>query len=137
MVHVMVMRSSPERYEIVKGPWKVVSRVRVNNLEQAKNDPGVHGNEVKVLGNNAPQYWGSHGTESKGHNLNRRSIFRSKTEGCRVLVVDFVDILVQRPPVESAVEPIVPGVLEDEEYCDLVGHLGPVRERNARVQTDI
>lgn len=37
-------------------------------------------------------------------------------------MVDFVDVFVQRPPVEDAVHPVVPGVLEDEEDGDLEGH---------------
>ena len=39
-------------------------------------------------------------------------------------MVDLVDVLVQRTPVHGAVHPVVPGVLKDEEDCDLVGH-GP------------
>lgn len=35
-------------------------------------------------------------------------------------MVDLVDALVQGTPVECSMTPIVPGVFEDEEDCDLV-----------------
>jgi hypothetical protein len=44
------------------------------------------------------------------------------------LVVDLVYGLVEGAPVEGAVSPVVPCVLEDEEDCDLVGHLVDGRE---------
>lgn len=36
-------------------------------------------------------------------------------------MVEFVDVFVQGTPVEGSVGPVVPCVLEHEEYCDLVG----------------
>jgi len=52
-------------------------------------------------------------------------------------MVNLVHILVQRPPVESAVEPVVPSILHDEEDDDLVSHLGPVRERHAGIHSEV
>ena len=37
-------------------------------------------------------------------------------------MVEFVDLLVQGWGVQGAVEPVMPGVFEDEEDGDLVGH---------------
>lgn len=52
-------------------------------------------------------------------------------------MVDLVDVLVERSPVESTVRPVVPGVLHDKEYGDLECHLGPRGERNAGVHAEI
>lgn len=50
-------------------------------------------------------------------------------------MVHLVDGLVQGRPVGAAVHPVVPSVLEDEEDCNLVGHLPPGGERHAVVET--
>ena len=53
------------------------------------------------------------------------------------MVVDFVDVLVERTPVEGAMGPIVPGVFQDEEDCYLVGHFEERREGNACLETTV
>lgn len=37
-------------------------------------------------------------------------------------MVDFVDVLVERAPVEGSMRPVVPCVFEDEECRDLIGY---------------
>ena len=46
-------------------------------------------------------------------------VLSGETEGCRVLVVDLVNVLVERAPVQRAVREEVEHVLKDEEECDL------------------
>lgn len=49
-------------------------------------------------------------------------VLGGETEGCRELMVQFVNLLVERAPVQCAVSPVVEEVLEDEElWVDGVG----------------
>lgn len=120
----MVVSTSPDGQEVVEGPGELVAGVGVDGLEDTQDDPDVHGQNVQILGDCAPEDWCANSTEAKDHNFDRRGVFCGEAEGCGVLVVDLVDVLVQWAPVHSAVHPVVPGVFEDEEDGDLVGH-GP------------
>lgn len=48
-----------------------------------------------------------------------------------------MDGLVEGAPVEGAVSPVVPCILEDEEDCDLVGHLVNGREWDFGTEAEI
>jgi hypothetical protein len=122
MVYIMVVRASPDRQEMVQRPGELISRMRINGLENAQRDPHVHGQDVQVLGDGAPQDGRADGAEAEDHDFDWGGVFGCEPEGRGVLVVDFVDVFVQGPPVHGAVDPVVPGVFEDEEDCDLVGH---------------
>lgn len=52
-------------------------------------------------------------------------------------MVDLVDILVKRAPVESAMHPVMPGILENEEDADLEGHGQDGREGNASRKAEV
>lgn len=137
VVDVVVVSTGPEREEVVERPGELVAGVRVDGLEDTKNDPDVHGQDVKVLGDGAPQNGAADRAETEDHDFNRRRVFCCHTERRGVLVVDLVDVLVQRAPVHCAVGPVVPGVLENEEDCDLVGHCENGRERSGSLETEV
>ena len=124
MVHIVMIGSSPERQEMVQAPRELVAAVRIDGLEETEDDPEVHGQDVEVLGEGAPEDRGADGSESEDHDFDRGGVFGCHAEGGRVLVVDLVDGFVEGSPVESAVGEVVPGVFHDEEDGDLVGH-GP------------
>lgn len=52
-------------------------------------------------------------------------------------MVDLVNVLVEKSPVESTMRPVVPGVLHDEENGNLECHLGPCREGNTGVHAEV
>ena len=122
VVDIVVVSTGPEREEVVERPGELVAGVRVNGLEDTEHNPDVHGQDVEVLGDGAPQDGAADSAETENHDFDGRCVFCCHAEGCGVLVVDLVDVLVQRAPVHGAVCPVVPGVLENEEDCDLVGH---------------
>ena len=122
---------------MVQAPWELVARVRINGLEQAQNNPAVHGQDVEILENAAVDDWSAYGTESEQHNLNWRCVFGSKTERGGILVVNLVDHLVQWTPVKSAVEPVVPCIFKNEENCDLKGHHVERREWNVGLKSKV
>lgn len=124
MVHVVVLGAGPEGDEVVETPGELVAAVGVDGLEEAKDDPDVHGHDVEVLGVGAPEDGAADGAKTEDHDFDRGGVFSGHTEGCGVLVVDLVDAPVERAPVEGAVGEVVPGVFHDEEDGDLVGH-GP------------
>ena len=136
MVNVVVLGTSPEGKEVVKRPGELVAGVCIDGLEEAEDDPDVHGQDVKVLGDGAPDDRDTDGTETQAHDFNRRGVLGSETEGSGVLVMDLVDGLVEGTPVESAVHPVVPCVLKDEEDSDLVGHLPDGREWNLGAEAE-
>ena len=119
-----MIRAGPERQEVVQAERELVPRMRINSLEQPEHSPQVHGQDMQILGDGAPQDRRPHRPESEDHDLDRRRVLRRQPERRGVLVVDLVDVLVQGTPVQRAVRPVVPGVLEDEEDGDLVRH-GP------------
>lgn len=53
-------------------------------------------------------------------------------------MVDFVDVLVEeRNGVHRAVHPVVPGIFEDEENGDLVGHLPDAGEWDGSLEAEV
>lgn len=122
MMRVVMIRPGPERQKVVQAPRELVARMRVDGLEQPKYDPDVHRQNMQIARNRAPQNWSPHGPQTENHDFDGTRVLGGEAEGCRVLVVDFVDVFVERAPVHGAVRPVVPGVLEHEEDGDLVGH---------------
>lgn len=132
-----MLGTSPERQKVVQTPWELIARVRVNSLEQTANDPDVHGQNVQVLGDGTPQDWRANGSQAQNHDFDRRSVFSCETEWCRVLVVDFVDVLVEGSPMHCAVHPIVPSILQNEEDRDLICHCPNRRKGNASCEAEV
>ncbi len=52
-------------------------------------------------------------------------------------MVDFVDVLVERAPVQSTVRPVMPCVLQNEEDGDLICHGEERRERYAGGESEV
>ena len=75
----------------------------VDGLEETKSDPNIHGKDVEVPREVAIEKRTHNCARSQNHNLSRVGILCSKTEGCRVLVVDLVNVLVQDTLVEHLV----------------------------------
>ena len=124
MVKIMVIGTCPEGEEVVQAPWEFISAVGVNSLEEAQHDPDVHGEDVQISREGTPKNRATDRTEAQNHDLDRRSILRCQTERSRVLVVNLVNGLVQRTPMQSPVRKVVPGIFHHKENGDLVGH-GP------------
>jgi hypothetical protein len=137
MMRIVVLRASPERQEMVQRPREFVAGMRINGLEKSEQDPDVHGQDVQVLGDSAPDDRCADCAQSKHHDFDWRGVFCGKTKWSRVLVVDFVDVLVQWTPVHCAMRPVVPCVLEDEEDRDLVCYGPDCRERHCSGETEV
>ena len=131
VVEIMVIRTGPERQEVVETPGELVATVRVDGLEQAQDNPNVHGENVQITSDSTPDDGAADGSETQNHNLDRRCVFSGQTERSRVLVVDLVNGLVKRAPVQGTVGKVVPGILHHKEDRDLVGH-GPQRREGNR-----
>lgn len=136
MVQVVVVGAGPEGDDVAQAPGEVITRVGVDGLEQTQDDPQVHGDEVQVARDADPDDGAADDAEAQEHDLDWGGVLSSQAEGGAVRVVQLVDRLVQRAVVQSAVEPVVPGILHDEEGEDLVGHLPPRREREAVLQAE-
>ena len=80
-----------------------VAGVSVNSLEETEDDPCVDSNDVEVTTDSAVKDGASEGTGSEDEDLSGMGVFGSKTEGSRVLVMNLVDVLVERAPVKSTV----------------------------------
>lgn len=72
----------------------------VNSLEQPQNNPKIDSDDVEVFCESAVQDRAGNGTSSKNKHFSGVGVLGGKTEGCGVLVVDFVDVLVQNAGME-------------------------------------
>ena len=137
MVFVMVFSAGPEGQEVVQAPRKVVTTVGINSLEQPNDDPDVHRQDVKFTSGKHPQDRDTDYASAEEEGLDRRGVFCSETERRRVRVVDLMDVLVKRAPMKRAMEPIVPGIFQDEEDTDLESHSCQSGERDAGVHSAV
>lgn len=132
-----MVRARPKRQEMMQTPWELVAAVRVDCLEKAAHDPDVHRQDMQIAGDGAPEDGGADGAETEDHDFDGGGVLGGHAEGGRVLVVDLVDILVERAPVEGAVRPIVPCVFEDEEDGYLVCYLEDWRQGDAGGEAEV
>ena len=137
VVHVVVVGTSPERQDVAQAEGEIVAGVGIDGLEETEDDPDIHGGEMEVLGEGDPENRGSYGTDTEKHDLNRGGVLGGETKGRAVGVVNLVDSLVERAVVKRAVEPVVPGILHDEEDADVEGHLPERREGHAIVEAEV
>lgn len=105
-----------------------VTGVCVDSLEQTKRDPDVDGDDVEILAEPAVKQGAGDGARAEDHDFRGVRVLRSKTERRRVFVVNLVNVLVERAPVQRLVREEVEHVLEDEEQCDLGGQLAQAGE---------
>lgn len=108
MVRIVVLGASPEWQEVVQAEWQVVTTVRIDGLEKTKDDPDVHSEDVEVTTDGSPHNGYANRAETKDHNFDGRGVLGGHTEGCRVLVVNLVNMLVEWTPVKSAMRPVMP-----------------------------
>lgn len=137
VVQIVVVGTSPEGQDVAQAPGEVVAGVGIDGLEQTEHNPQVHGDQVHVLGDGDPDDGGSDNTETQEHDLDRGRVLGGEAKGCAVGVVQLVDRFVERAVVQRPVEPVVPGVLDDEEDGNLHGDLPGGRERNAVVEAKV
>lgn len=130
MVQVVMVGAGPEWEEMMEAPRELVAAMRVDCLEQAQHNPDIHREDMQISSHSAPKNRAADSPKAQDHHLNRGGIFGSHAEGSRILVVDLVNGLVQGTPVEGTVRPVMPGVFQDEEDGNLVGHFPHGRERN-------
>lgn len=77
--------------------------MRINGLVKAQEDPNIDGDDMEVLRQEAVKKWAPYCAHSKDKDLERMRVFCSKTKWCTVLVVELVDVAVQRSIVQSLV----------------------------------
>lgn len=129
--------------------------MRVDSLEEAERDPDVDGEDVQVAREEAVEQGSRDGAGAKDHDLCRVRILSGQTERRRVLVMDFVNVLVEHRRVEELMgcrltnsmvshgkhseeksvkehmlTEIVEHVLEEEKERQLGEHDLPMRERH-------
>lgn len=114
MVHVVVIGTGPEGQDVAQAPGEVVAAVGIDGLEETKDDPDIHGDEMKVTGDGEQNNRRTNDTHAEEHSLNRRSVLGGQTKWSRIGVVHLVNSLIKRSVVQSSMEPVVPGILHDE-----------------------
>lgn len=137
VVHVVVVGTGPDGQEVAQAPGEVVAAVGIDGLKKTEGDPDVHGEQVELAGDGKEKDGRSDNANSEETSLNGRSVLGSQAKGSRVQVVHLVDAPVERAIVKSAVEPVVPGILHDEEDGNLPGHGEERGERNAVVHAEV
>jgi hypothetical protein len=71
------LRASPERQDMSKTPWEIVSGVCVNSLPQSKGDPNIYRKDVKVLSEQAVEERSRDCSLRENHDLKRVRVFGS------------------------------------------------------------
>ncbi len=107
VVEVVVVSAGPEGEPVLEGPGEVVAGVGVDGLEEAEGDPDVDGEDVEVLGDVAVEEGTADGARAEDEDLERVGVLCCETEGGGVLVVDLVDVLVERTEMEGLVGEVV------------------------------
>lgn len=131
MVFIMMLRASPERQKMMQAPRELITAMRIDRLEKSAYNPDVHRQNVQVSGYGAPQDRASDSAKTEDHDFDGRGVFGGHTERSRVLMVDLVDVLIERTPVQGAVRPVMPCILENKKDGDLVSHCEERGERDA------
>ena len=121
----------------MQAPWEIITTMGIDGLEEAENDPDIHRYDVKIACDGGPSDRCYDCTDAENEDFDRRCIFCGKTEGSRVVVMDFVDVLVERTPVKCAVSPVVPGIFNKEEDYDLICYLRERGEGYANFHAEI
>ena len=75
----------------------------INGLEETEGDPDVDGEDVQVVAEHAVEDGTEDRAGSEDEDLGRVGVLGGKTEWSGVLVVNLVDVLVERSPVKSTV----------------------------------
>jgi len=76
----VVFSAGPERQDFVQAPREIVTAVGIDSLEQAKDDPDVHRQDVQLTGAQNPQDGDTNNASTEKESLDWRSVFSSKTE---------------------------------------------------------
>jgi len=132
-----VVGTGPEGQDVAQGPREVVTAVGINGLEETQDDPEVHGDEVELASHGNPDDRRANNAESEKHDLDRGGILGGQAEGGAVGVVQLVDGLVERAVVQRPMEPVVPGILNNEEDDNLHSNLPGGRERSAVAHAEV
>lgn len=75
----------------------------INGLEEPEDDPDVHGEDVEFPSAKDVENRTSDRSSTEDENFSWVSILGGKSEGSRVRVVNFVNVLVHGTPVEELV----------------------------------
>jgi hypothetical protein len=137
MMDIMMLSTGPEGQEVMQRPWEFIPGMRINSLEQATNDPQIHRQDVQILSDSAVDDRAANSSETQDHDFDRRRVFSGEAKGCRILMVNFMDVFVKRTPVHGAVRPVVPCILEHEENGNLVGDLPGARKGDGGAEAEV
>lgn len=104
------------------GAW--VSREhRVGSRRACETAETHHGHDVEVaVAEVAPEQRAANGAAPEDEDFERVRVLCGEAKGCREGVVELVNLLVERAPVEGAVGPVVERVLKEEKADDLGQH---------------
>ena len=102
VVNVVMISTGPEGEEVVQAPWEFVSAVSIDSLEETEDNPKIHCQNVELTSAHNPNDGDNNSAKPEDHNFDRRCVLGGKSERSRVLVVDLVNVLIERTPVHCA-----------------------------------
>jgi len=114
-MEIVVVGAGPERNDMLKRPWEIITRVRVDGLEKPQSNPHIDGDNMEVGSEIAVEEGSTDGTGAKDEDFGRVSVLGGETEGGAVFVVHLVDVSVERSVVQGLMSNVVEGILEDHE----------------------
>ena len=75
----------------------------VDSLKQSQDNPSINREDVEIVREGGVKDGANNGTGSKNQDFSGMGIFSCKTKRCRILVMYFVDILVEETSMERLV----------------------------------
>jgi len=130
VVEIVVISTGPEREDVLERPREIVSAVSIDGLEETEDNPDVHGEDVKVAGTKDVENWTSDCSSTEDEDFSWVGVLGRKTEGSRVFVMNFMDVLVHRAPVEELMGEEVEHIFVNEKKRDLNSDVLPSGEGN-------
>lgn len=74
----------------------------IDGLEETENDPYVHGEDVEVTGAEDVKNGAGDRSSTENKDFSRMGVLRSEAEGGRVLVMNFVNVLIHGTPMKES-----------------------------------
>jgi len=101
VMEIVVISTGPEGKDVLERPREIVSAVSIDGLEETEDDPDVHGEDVEVASAKDVEDRTSDRPSTEDEDFSWVGVLGGKAEGSRILVMNFVDVLVHGTPVEK------------------------------------
>jgi hypothetical protein len=102
-----------------------------------QSNPDVHRNQMEIPRYCTVQNRTSDGPEPQNKHLRWMSILGCQSKRRRILMMNLMNIFIQRAPMQCPMHPVVKSIFHHKEPTDLPDHRLPVREGDVKTETKV